>query len=327
MKNFWEKLSAKGRTIMVQAPMSGVSDQAFRLMLAKYGAPDVFFTEFISASALFSSKAQKYCFDVLKFSPGERPIVAQIFGSDVVEMEKAAQIVAKLGFDGIDINMGCPDRNVEKQGAGSALIKNPDHAVKVIRAVKKGAHSTGSGQANLPVSVKTRIGYNKDEIKEWIPIILKENISALTVHLRSAKQAYSPPAYWELAKELVGLGNKYTPETLLIGNGDVKSLKHAIKLAKETGLDGIMIGRALVGNPWFFVDKKPELSEILNAIIEHAELLGKEKHWDSIKKHFHAYCKNFVGSKDLRDSLMKTKSAKEAKQAVNKFIKDYKIML
>src|SRR3989339_891995 len=261
MKNFWGKFKKNKRPIMVQAPMSGVSDQAFRLMFAKYGSPDVFWTEFISASALFSPKAQKYCFDVLKFSKKERPIVAQIFGANLEELEKAAKVIAKLGFDGIDINMGCPNRNVEKQGAGSALIKNSEQAVKVIRAVKKGA-------GKLAISVKTRIGYNKNEIADWIPVILK-----------------------------------------------------------ETGLDGIMIGRAVLGNPWFYVDKKPTLLEILNAIIQHSELLGKEKHWDSIKKHFHAYCKNFIGSKDLRNSLMKTKNAKEAKEVVKKFIKNYKIVI
>ena len=343
MKNFWKKLSRHsgippaggkrpalpaGRPIMVQAPMSGVTDQAFRLMLAKYGKPDVFWTEFISASALFSPKAQKYCLDVLKFSKGERPIVAQIFGANLDELEKASQIIAKLGFDGIDINMGCPDRNVEKQGAGSALIKNPEQAVEVIRAVKRGSKG-------LPVSVKTRLGYNQNEIKEWIPVILKEQVAVLTVHFRTKKEAYAPPAHWELAKELASLRNKYAPETLLIGNGDVKSLKHALELAEETGLDGIMIGRAVLGNPWFFtpqcdpelggIDKNPITKQKLKAIIEHSELLGKEKHWDTIKKHFHAYCKNFVGSKELRDKLMKTKSAKEAKEAVKKFIKDHNL--
>jgi nifR3 family TIM-barrel protein len=322
MKDFWKKLK---KPIMVQAPMSGVTDQAFRLMLVKYGSPDVFWTEFICASALFSPKAQKYCFDVLKFSKKERPIVAQIFGANLKELEKASQIVAGLGFDGIDINMGCPDRNVEKQGAGSALIKNPEQAVKVIRAVKKGAHSAGSGQADLPVSVKTRLGYSENEIKKWIPIILKENVSAITVHFRSAKQAYAPPARWELAKELIELRNKYAPETLLIGNGDVQSLKHALQLVKETGLDGIMIGRAVLGNPWFFSDKNPSLKQKLKAIIEHAGLLGPEKHWDTIKKHFHAYCKNFVGAKELREQLMKTKNASQAKEAVKNFIKDYKL--
>ena len=324
MKDFWKKLK---KPIMVQAPMSGVTDRAFRLMLLKYGKPDVFFTEFISASALFSPKAQKYCYDVLKFSSKERPIVAQIFGANLKEMEKASQIIASLGFDGIDINMGCPDRNVEKQGAGSALIKNPDLAVKVIKAVKKGA-------GNLPTSVKTRIGYNKNEIKQWIPTILKENISVLTVHLRTKKEGYTLPAHFELSKELIELRNKYAPQTLLIGNGDVKSLKDGLRIAKETKLDGIMIGRALLGNPWFFKPqnnpisgkiKESSLKLRLKVIIEHIELLGEEKHFESIKKHFHAYAKGFLGSSKLRDSLMRTKNKIQAKEVIKKFIKDYKL--
>lgn len=326
MKDFWKKLK---KPIMVQAPMSGVSDKAFRLMLLKYGKPDVFFTEFISSSALFSSKpqAQKYCYNVLRFSKKERPIVAQIFGANLEEMEKASEIISKLGFNGIDINMGCPDRNVEKQGAGSALIKNPDLAIKIIKAVKRGAN-------NLPISVKTRIGYNRNEIKKWIPLILKENISALTVHFRTKKEGYTPPARWDLAKEIIEFRNKYAPETLLIGNGDVQSLKHALELIEKTKLDGVMIGRALLGNPWFFkpknnsVNSKIKNSEIklhLKVILEHTKLLGPEKHFDTIKKHFHAYTKGFVGSSQLRDSLMKTKNKKEVKEVVKNFIKDYKL--
>lgn len=183
---------------MVVAPMSGVTDEAFRLMFLKYGKPDVFWTEFISAAALLSPKGRKYCLDTLKFSPKERPIVAQIFGADPVQIEKACEAVAELGFDGIDINMGCPDRDIEKQGAGSALIKDFDLAKAAIRAAKKGAKG-------LPVSVKTRIGYNKEQIDEWILALLKENIAALTVHFRTRKELSMPPAHWELAPKIVKL--------------------------------------------------------------------------------------------------------------------------
>lgn len=311
--NFWKKLSNQGRPIMVQAPMSGVTDQAFRLMLSRYKAPDVFWTEFISASALFSPKAKKYCLDALKHSNKEKPIVVQIFGANPIEIEKACKVVARLGFDGVDINMGCPDTNVEKQGAGSALIKNLKLAKEVIRSAKRGA-------GKLPVSVKTRIGYNKNEIEKWIPAILEENVSALTVHFRIRSQGYSPPTYWEFASQIVKLRDKISPETLIIGNGDVKSLKQAENLAKETGVDGIMIGRALIGNPWFFANKIPNKNERLNAILYHIKIFDKQKHFDSIKKHLHAYCKNFVGSKELREQLMKAKS----KNKIKKIIYDFK---
>lgn len=318
---FWKKLK---KPIMVAAPMSGVTDEAFRLMFLKYGKPSVFWTEFVSTDGLFS-RGKKYCLKILDFNKKERPIVAQIFGADPINFEKTAALIAELGFDGIDINMGCPDRAIEKQGAGATLIKKPELAVEIIRATKKGA-------GKLPVSVKTRIGYKKNEIDEWISTILKENIAALTVHFRTREELYYAPANWELAKEVVKLRDKYSPETLIIGNGDVKSLEEAYKLVKETGLDGVMVGRAILGNPWFFADKTPTLTEKLKAIVEHAELfdechkeeVGEKNYYKkfaSMKKHFHAYTKGFRGAKELRESLMKVKNTAETKQVIENFLK------
>jgi len=308
---FWKKLK---KPIMVMAPMSGVTDEAFRLMFLKYGKPDVFWTEFISASALLSPKGRKYCLDTLKFSPKERPIVAQIFGAEAIQIEKACKEIVALGFDGIDINMGCPDKDIEKQGAGAALINNPVLAKKIIRSAQRGA-------GKIQVSVKTRIGYNKNQITEWIPILLKENIACLTVHFRTRKEMYSTPAHWELAKEIVKLRNKYAPKTLILGNGDIKSLAQARELAKKTGVDGVMFGRGVLGNPWFFSDKIPSVKERLRAIIEHAELFDGE-HFESIKKHFHAYAKGFEGARDLRENLMKTKNASETKKIIENFLQN-----
>jgi nifR3 family TIM-barrel protein len=316
--DFWKKLK---KPIMLIAPMSGVTDEAFRLMFLKHGSPDVFWTEFVAADGLFS-KGKDYCLKILEHSPKEKPIVAQIFGSDPSNIEKATLLVKDLGFDGVDLNMGCPDKNIEKQGAGAALIKNPEAAINVIRAAKK---------VGIPVSVKTRIGYDKNQIQGWLPVILKENISALIVHFRTKKDLYFAPAKWELAKEVVDLRDKYAPETLIIGNGDVKSLDEAKKLAEETGLDGIMVGRAVVGNPWFFSGKTTTLLERLKVIIEHAKNFtglhkkemnknGQFKQFESIKKHFHAYTKNFRGAKELRDSLMKVKKFEQVNELVKKFI-------
>ena len=310
---------------MVAAPMSGVTDDAFRQMFLKYVKPDVFWTEFVSADGLVSEKGKKYCLEVLKFLPAEKPIVAQIFGGDPANFEKAAKIIAELGFDGIDINMGCPDKDIEKRGGGSALIKNPDLAKEIIRATKKGA-------GKLPVSVKTRIGYDKNEILKWIPVILKEEVAEITVHFRTKKEMYAAPAHWELAKEVVKLRNRYAPKTLIIGNGDVKSLDEAHKLVKETGLDGVMAGRGVLGNPWFFLaslklgseGRFPAVTERLNAIIEHAEIFEKFvscKQFERMKKHFHAYAKGFEGAKELREQLMKVKNAAETKKVVEDFLK------
>jgi len=302
---------------MVIAPMSGVTDQAFRLMFLKYGKPSVFWTEFVPVAGLFS-RGRTPCLKVLKFSKKERPIVAQVFGSDPVLFERAATEIASFGFDGIDINMGCPDYNVEKKGAGAALIKNPALAKEIIRATKKGA-------GKMPVSVKTRIGYKENQIKDWIPAILEEEVAVLTVHFRTKADLYFKPANWELAKEVVVLRDKISPKTLIFGNGDVKSLDEAKRLAKETGLDGIMVGRALVGNPWFFAKKQPTMKQQLKAIVEHAKIFEKHGgHFDSIKKHFHAYTKGFRGARELRERLMKVKNSKQVQQEIETFLKAVK---
>ncbi|MFA6190413.1 MAG: tRNA-dihydrouridine synthase [Candidatus Staskawiczbacteria bacterium] len=333
---FWKKLK---KPIMVMAPMSGVTDEAFRLMLLKYGRPNVFWTEFASAEGLLHPRGRKFCMKVLEFSRKEKPIVAQLFGSDPLCFEKSACLMQELGFDGIDINMGCPDRAIENKGAGAALIKSPSLAREIIRATKRGALRGAQGkQVSMPVSVKTRIGYNKNQIKEWIPEILKEQPAVLTVHFRTRNDTYATSANWELAKEILKLRDKYSPETLIIGNGDVKSLKQAKKMAKDLNLDGIMIGRALIGDPWFFAPRSlgevgfPSVKERLKAIIEHAEIFdklhkdekvinGHYKRFESLKKHFHAYTKGFYGAKDLRDQLMKVKNTKEARKVIKNFQK------
>jgi len=305
-KNFWKKLK---KPIIVQAPMSGITDQAFRLMLLKHGKPDVFWAEFVSVEGLFS-RGKDYCLEILKYSVKEKPIVAQIFGNNPEYFQKAAKLVSGVGFDGVDINMGCPDRAIEKQGAGSALIKDFQLAKEIIRATKIGA-------GKIPVSVKTRIGYNENEISSWIKAILEENIAVLTVHFRTRNELYSLPANWELAKEVLKFRDKISPNTLIFGNGDIKNIEQAKKTIKETGLDGIMIGRGLLGNPWFFANKIPNKKERIFAVLEHMDFFKKTKpngHFDSLKKHFHAYIKDFYGAKNLRDNLMKTKNFKEAQK-------------
>jgi len=307
--NFWKKLK---KPIMITAPMSGVTDDAFRQMFLKHGRPDVFWTEFVSVEGLFS-RGREICLKTLKFSPAEHPIIAQIFGSDPTYFKKAAEEIEKLGFDGIDINMGCPDKAIEQKGAGAALIKNIDLAKQIIRATKEGAKK-------IPVSVKTRLGYDENQIAEWIIPLLQEDIAALTIHFRTRKEMYRSPAQWNLAKEIVRLRDLYSPETLIIGNGDVKSLTQAHKLAKENKIDGIMIGRATLGNPWFFSDKLPSAQERLKAIVEHVELFNDPKQFNVMKKHFHAYAKGFNGAKELRDRLMETKNYLEVKKLIEEFL-------
>ncbi len=315
--DFWKGLK---KPIFVIAPMANVTDVAFRSMFAKYGKPDVMWTEFVSADGL-CSPGRKMLLRDLEFSKKEKPIVAQLFTAHPDKMREASALVAKLGFDGIDINMGCPDRAVEKQGAGAGMIKTPKLAKEIIRAVKEGA-------PNLPVSVKTRIGYNKVEIDTWLPALLEENISALTVHLRTRKEMSDVPAHWELMPNIVEIRNRVAPNTILLGNGDVSSLEDAKNKVKETGCDGVMIGRGIFGNPWFFSGRiVSEISpkERLQVMLEHAKafdkLLGDVKNFAIMKKHFKAYVSGWEGAKELRVKLMETNNLKEVSQIVKEYIK------
>lgn len=254
MKNLWKKIE---KPFFCLAPMSDVTDSAFRYILAKYGKNRknkdqiVFWTEFISADGLCNKLARKKLSHILKFREIERPIVAQVFGANPENMKKACQYIASLNFDGIDINMGCPDKSVIAQGAGAALIKTPDLARKIIRAANEGIKAAGS---SIPLSVKTRIGFSKEEINVWIKNLLEENISALTIHLRTKKEMSLVPAHWELMPKIIALRDKISPETLIIGNGDIKSMEEAGEKADKYGIDGVMIGRGVFGKPWFFAN-------------------------------------------------------------------------
>ncbi|MFA5791576.1 MAG: tRNA-dihydrouridine synthase [Candidatus Paceibacterota bacterium] len=327
---FWKKLK---KPFFCLAPMSDVTDIAFRYMLAKYSKDRenkdriVFWTEFVSADGLCNKLGRKKLSHILKYSERERPIVAQVFGANPENMKKACQYIASCGFDGIDINMGCPDRSVVSQGAGAGLIKTPELARKIIQGAYAGVKSAG---CNIPISVKTRIGFNKEDINNWIGELLKEDISILTIHLRTAKELSLVPANWNYIKKIKELIKKSGKEILLIGNGDVKDLKDAEEKALKYGCDGIMIGRGVFGNPWFFSSKNdPNISteEKLKILIEHTQIFDKElsgpkhKNFTVMKKHFKAYVNGFEGAKELRVKLMETENTKEVKNIVLNFLK------
>ncbi len=358
MQNFWEKLK---KPFFCLAPMSDVTDVAFRYILAKYGKNRenknsiVFWTEFVSADGLCNKLAKKKLSHILKYSESERPIVAQVFGANPENMEKACSYIASLGFDGIDINMGCPDKSVINQGAGAALIKNPHLARKIIQAAHRGIESA---RTHIPVSVKTRIGFNKEEINPWIGELIKEDISALTIHLRTTKELSLVPANWDYIKKIKELIKKSEKEILLIGNGDVVDMDDARKKCEEYGCDGVMIGRGVFGNPWFFGEKLHSLKfsapapfavpgevavgpsgtknsrefsfirEKLEVLMEHTQIFDKEllkpkhKNFSVMKKHFKAYVNDFPGAKELRIKLMETKNAKEVEKIVNNYFKN-----
>lgn len=309
-KGFWEKLN---KPFFVLAPMADVTDAPFRRVIANCGMPDVMYTEFVSADGLFLGGKDTLIKD-LKFTKAERPIVAQFFTSNPERMKRAAELASKLGFDGIDINMGCPDKKIEKQGAGASLIKNPKLAVELIEAAKEGA-------GELPVSVKTRVGYSKDELDEWLPTLLKAEPAAVIIHARTRKQLSKVPADWSLVKKAVEIRNKINPNVLIIGNGDVTDIKDAREKAKESGADGVMLGRAIFGNPWLFDEGKEEVSteEKLKVLIEHTKLFEKiapHKNFSIMKKHYKAYVSGWNGAKELRMKLMEAKSASEVEEII-----------
>jgi len=352
---FWAKLSAQGgsrkKPIFALTPMSDVTDEAFRQMFVKYGGPDIFWTEFISCDGL-CSKGKKNLLIDLKFRKNEHPIVAQIFGANPENFYKCAKLINELGFDGIDINMGCPHKHIEKQGAGAALMKNHKLAQEIILATKEGARlrsgnaRTSAKQAgNLPVSVKTRIGYNKNETETWIPTLLKAKPAAIILHGRTRKELSKTPARWDVIGRAAKIIKAKKSKTLIIGNGDIKDLSDARQKAKQYNLDGIMVGRATFGNPWFFNLKiKKEdvpLKKQLEVMLEHAVLFDKlycaktrlhpdpakagrdyggQRNFSIMKKHFKAYASGFNGAKELRVKLMRAKDVSEVKKIVREFL-------
>ncbi|MBU6371006.1 MAG: tRNA-dihydrouridine synthase [Patescibacteria group bacterium] len=332
MSDFWKKMK-RNKPFFCLAPMINVTDAAFRRIIAKYsrhgkpgGGPDVFWTEFTSADGLASERGREQVLRLLEFSPKEKPIIAQLFTADPEKMRIAARIVARLGFAGIDINMGCPDKDVVKNGAGVALIRNPKLAREIIRAAKLGITDA---KKKIPVSVKTRLGYNALEYQTWLPELLAEGIDALTVHLRTKKEMSLVPAHWELARDVANVVRATDKDVVLIGNGDVESLADGGKKARESGFDGIMIGRGIFGNPWLFDRKRkdpPAVSEKIQALAEHAQLFEKilrHRHFAIMKKHFKAYVSGFDGAKELRIALMETENAQQAKTMIAGFLKTH----
>jgi nifR3 family TIM-barrel protein len=316
IRGFWANLD---RPIMAMAPLAGVTDAAFRPLIAKYGKPDVLFTEFVSCDGLCSVGQDRLLPDFW-YDESERPIVAQIFGSRPENFLKTAQLCVELGFDGIDINTGCPDRNVEKQGAGSALIKNPPLMKEIIRATMEGA-------GDLPVSIKTRLGYSENIIGEWLAHLLEERPVAVTIHARTRAEMSNVPARWDAIADAVRVAREMKSETLILGNGDVKSLEHAHQLAEETGADGVMIGRGIFGNPWLFNrDVLPQdisPNQRLEVMLEHArhfeEKFQGRKRFEVLRRHFKWYVQGFDNAKTLRVALMAAQNADDVAAIVGDY--------
>ena len=312
--SFWHQLK---KPIICQAPLYDVTDAAFRQIIAKYSkpaGPDIFFTEFVSADGLMHPKGREKLLRELYYTESERPIVAQLFTSRPDKMREAAKLCKELGFDGVDINMGCPDATIEKQGCGANLIKNPELAAQLVAAAK---------ESGLPVSVKTRLGYNQIDLN-WIKQILETKPVALTVHLRTRKEMSKVAAHWEIMPEIIKLAEG--TGVIILGNGDVKTPAEAREKCADYGCDGVMIGRGIFGNPWLYAEHVPTKEEKLKVLLEHTKLFsqmylpgeintklfkGHTKSFAVMKKHFKAYVDGFEGASELRSKLMECNSVEE----------------
>ncbi len=334
--SFWQNLKAP---FFVLAPMADVTDAPFRRMIAKYsahtrtdgtvGGPDVMWTEFVAADGLVRATPEgkvKLMAD-LRYVEEERPIVAQLFTRNEAHMEYAAKLCLELGFDGIDINMGCPAGAIIDQGCGAAMIKTPELARAVIRAAMRGAKSHEGG---IPVTVKTRLGYNTDQVEEWIPALLAEQPAALTIHARTRKDMSKVPARWERVARVVELRDALAPGVKIIGNGDALSLADARLKAEQSGADGVMLGRAIFGNPWLFhPDKNIEqipLDERLRVMVEHTKLFAELlpfKSFALMKKHYKAYVNGFHGASELRALLMEQETPEQIAVIVDQFLQEH----
>ena len=320
MTSFWNDLP---QPFFVLAPMEAVTDVVFRHVVERAGAPDVFFTEFANATGWVHAGDRAIAGRLIK-TDDEYPLVAQIWGGEPGDMEQFAQHCARLGFAGIDINMGCPAKSAIKSG-GAALIRNPDVAVAAIAAAKA---------AGLPVSVKTRLGYSTvDEWRAWLTTLLQQDIVNLTIHLRTKKEMSKVAAHYELIDDIVALRDTIAPQTLLTINGDIRDRAHGMALvAAHPGVNGVMIGRGVFADPFCFAPRADNIAQGSGSLVQrnfallryHLDLFD---HWqpqlgrpyETLKRFYKIYIRDFDGAKELRDQLMHTTSTDEARQTIHQW--------
>jgi len=317
MKQFWQQLP---KPFTILAPMDGVTDVVFRQVVSEIGKPHVLVTEFAMTDG-FVSAGKERILERLLIEPAQKPVIAQIWGANPEHFFQMSKELPALGFAGIDINMGCPDRTVIKGGACSALIKNHRLAGEIIQAVKEGA-------GDLPVSVKTRIGFDRANYEEWVTFLLEQKIDALTVHLRTVKELSKVPAHWELMPSIKKIRDEVAPETMLMGNGDIMSMSEIREKFEACAIDGFMVGRGIFSNPWFFNEDikldKISIQEKIDLFQHHIDLFkarwGGTKNFANLKKFAKTYLNNFPESSKLREDLMLSKSIDELQYILRNFL-------
>ncbi|HDA7580483.1 TPA: tRNA-dihydrouridine synthase [Staphylococcus aureus] len=314
-ENFWSELP---RPFFILAPMEDVTDIIFRHVVSEAARPDVFFTEFTNTESFCHPEGIHSVRGRLTFSEDEQPMVAHIWGDKPEQFRETSIQLAKMGFKGIDINMGCPVANVAKKGKGSGLILRPDVAAEIIQATKAGG---------LPVSVKTRLGYYEiDEWKDWLKHVFEQDIANLSIHLRTRKEMSKVDAHWELIEAIKNLRDEIAPNTLLTINGDIPDRKTGLELAEKYGIDGVMIGRGIFHNPFAF-EKEPRehtSKELLDLLRLHLSLFNKYekdeiRQFKSLRRFFKIYVRGIRGASELRHQLMNTQSIAEARALLDEF--------
>ncbi|MEZ1979943.1 tRNA dihydrouridine synthase, partial [Staphylococcus aureus] len=290
----------------------------FRHVVSEAARPDVFFTEFTNTESFCHPEGIHSVRGRLTFSEDEHPMVAHIWGDKPEQFRETSIQLAKMGFKGIDLNMGCPVANVAKKGKGSGLILRPDVAAEIIQATKAGG---------LPVSVKTRLGYYEiDEWKDWLKHVFEQDIANLSIHLRTRKEMSKVDAHWELIEAIKNLRDEIAPNTLLTINGDIPDRKTGLELAEKYGIDGVMIGRGIFHNPFAF-EKEPRehtSKELLDLLRLHLSLFNKYekdeiRQFKSLRRFFKIYVRGIRGASELRHQLMNTQSIAEARALLDEF--------
>ena len=369
--NFWAALP---QPILGLAPMDGVTDAAFRRVVASQGRPDITFTEFTNVNEI--CRGPDHLLSSLIYSEAERPIVAQLYGKDPEQFYRAAQVVCELGFDGLDINMGCPSKSVAASGSGAALIKTPDLAHAILRAARQGLEDWAGGQSIhsqgfkpsriefihtlnynrcgvpvvprrlLPLSIKTRVGFDCVVVERWVEHLLEVRPAAITVHGRTLQQMYRGAADWAAIAEAAKLARG--TETLMLGNGDVGTLVDAVRRAAESRVQGVLVGRGTLGSPWFFREKERarqafteqqdltttpvtaweppvSLSHRMQVMLDHArqyEAIAGLDCFRSIRKHLGWYCKGFPHAAAMRSKMFGVSTVQDVERIVAEFCQD-----
>ncbi len=315
------------KPFFVLAPMDDVTDTVFRQIIATTAPADLYFTEFVNVDGLHSAGRDKLM-PKLYFTDKERPLVAQVWGKTPENFYKTAKLITELGFDGMDLNFGCPEKNVVRSGVCSAFIlpENRDLAVEIIKASQKGLEDAAKElglDEPLPLSAKTRIGFSAIDLT-WHELLLKQNLNMLTIHGRTRKQMSKVPADWNVIQQIRELRDKISPATLIVGNGDVLTRKQGEELAVLHGLDGVMVGRGIFHDPYLFAHNEDGISPWVNVTKEakielykkHVLLFAKtwqnnERKLVTLNKFCKIYINGFDGAKELREQLMVAQSTEE----------------